>query len=334
MNLTNQQFRLATRPTGLPDRETWQLTEEPVADPADGELVVQVLYASLDPAMRTWLNEGESYVPPVDIGEVMRAIGVGRVIASTDPQFAEGDHVVGLVGVQRYAVVPTKGMVKVSEELAPLPSYLNALGMPGMTAYFGLLEIGRPHKGDTVVLSAAAGAVGSLAGQIAAIKGCRTVGVAGGPKKCRLVVDQYGFDAAIDYKAGAVGRELREHCPDGVDIYFDNVGGEVLEAALRNLARGARIVICGAVSQYNERSMNGPRNYMNLLVKRARMEGFVVFDYARRYPEATNEIAGWIAAGKLASREHIVEGLETFPEALLMLYRGENTGKLVLGVGG
>jgi NADPH-dependent curcumin reductase CurA len=203
-----------------------------------------------------------------------------------------------------------------------------------MTAYFGLLEIGRPREGDTVVVSAAAGAVGSLAGQIARIKGCRTVGVAGGAEKCRFVVEQYRFDAAIDYKAGGVSRNLREHCPDGVDVYFDNVGGEVLEAALRNLARGARIVLCGAVSQYNEASMSGPRNYMNLLVKRARMEGFVVFDYAKRYPEATNEIAGWIAAGKLASQEHIVEGLENFPETLLMLYRGENTGKLVLRVGG
>lgn len=332
MNLTNQQFRLATRPTGLPDRDTWELTEEPVPDPGEGAIVIQSLYISLDPAMRTWLNEGASYVPPVGVGEVMRALGVGRVIASRDPGFQEGDHVTGLLGVQRYAVLPAEGMVKVSEDLAPLPAYLNALGIPGMTAYFGLLDVGRPSAGDTVAVSAAAGAVGSLAGQIAKIKGCRAVGIAGGADKCRLLTEEYGFDAAIDYKQQDVAGELRRLCPDGLDIYFDNVGGEILEAALRNLARGARIVICGAVSQYNERSFSGPRNYMNLLVKRARMEGFVVFDFARRYAEAAREIGAWLGDGRLRSREHIVDGLEAFPEALLMLYRGENTGKLVLGL--
>jgi NADPH-dependent curcumin reductase len=332
MNLTNQQFRLASRPTGLPTRDTWELTEPPVADPAEGEIAVQVLYVSLDPAMRPWLNEGESYVPPVGIGEVMRAIGIGRVIASADPEFAEGDHVTGLFGVQRYAVLPAKGIAKVDDQQAPLSTYLNALGIPGMTAYFGLLEIGHPQVGETVVVSAAAGAVGSLAGQIAKAKGCRVVGIAGGPDKCRLLTDDYGFDGAIDYKAGSVAKALREQCPDGLGVFFDNVGGEILEAALRNLARGARIVICGAVSQYNERAMNGPRNYMNLLVKRARMEGFVVFDYASRYPEAVREIAAWLSDGRLKSYEHVVTGFETFPETLLMLYRGENTGKLVLAV--
>jgi hypothetical protein len=333
MNLTNQQFRLANRPTGLPDRDTWELTEEAVPDPGDGELVVEALYVSLDPAMRTWLNEGESYVPPVGVGEVMRALGVGQVIASRDASFEEGDHVTGLVGVQRYAVVPAKRVVKVDDSLVPLTCHLNALGIPGMTAYFGLLEIGHPNAGETVVVSAAAGAVGSLAGQIARIKGCRAIGIAGGEEKCRLLTGEYGFDAAIDYKTADVSRELRRLCPDGIDVFFDNVGGAILEAALRNLARGARIVICGAVSQYNERSMAGPRNYMNLLVKRARMEGFVIFDYADRYAEAGRELAGWIASGQLISREHVVAGLETFPETLLMLYRGENIGKLVLGVG-
>ena len=333
MNLTNQQFRFANRPTGLPSRDTWQLIEEPLQDPADGELAVEVLYISLDPAMRTWLNEGKSYVPPVELGEVMRALGVGRVIASRAPGFDAGDHVVGLLGVQRYAVVPAKGIVKVTDESAPLPSHLNALGIPGMTAYFGLLDVGRPVEGGTVVVSAAGGAVGSLVGQIAKIKGCRAVGIAGGADKCRTVVEEHGFDAAIDYKACDVAKALREHCPDGIGVYFDNVGGEILEAALRNLARGARIVICGAVAQYNQPDLTGPRNYMNLLVKRARMEGFVIFDYASRYPEATREIAGWINAGELKPREHIVDGFETFPETLLMLYRGENMGKLILGMG-
>lgn len=333
MNLTNQQFRLVKRPTGAPARDTWELTAEPVADPGDGEVAVEVLHVSLDPAMRGWLNEGESYVPPVGVGEVMRAIALGRVIASRDPGFEEGDHVVGLFGVQRYAVVPAEAVQKVDPKLAPLPSYLNALGMPGMTAYFGILDVGRPQEGQTVVVSAAAGAVGSLAGQIAMIKGCRAIGIAGGPDKCRRVTDEYGFDAAIDYKAGELSKQLRERCPDGIDVYFDNVGGEVLEAALSNLARGARVVLCGAVSQYNEGAMRGPRNYMALLVKRARMEGFVVFDYAERYAEAGRDMASWIEAGKLHSREHIVDGLEQFPEALLMLYRGANTGKLLLRVG-
>jgi NADPH-dependent curcumin reductase len=332
MIMTNQQFRLVNRPTGLPNRDTWQLTEEPVAEPGENEAVVEVLYVSLDPAMRGWLNEGESYVPPVGIGEVMRAVGVGRVTASRDPDFQEGDHVTGAVGMQRYALMPAGGVQKIDSELAPLTSYLNALGGPGMTAYFGLLEIGRPREGQTVVVSAAAGAVGSIAGQIAKIKGCRAVGIAGGAEKCRIVTEEFGFDAAIDYKTGDVGRHLRAECPDGIDVYFDNVGGPTLEAALSNLARGARVVLCGAISQYNEGAMRGPRNYMALLIKRARMEGFLVFDYADRYGETAREIAGWIKDGKLHTREHIVDGLEAFPEALLMLYDGTNMGKLMLRV--
>jgi hypothetical protein len=332
MNLTNQQFRLAQRPTGLPTRDTWELTEEAVKDPAEGEVAVEVLYASLDPAMRTWLNEGRSYVPPVEIGEVMRAFGVGRVIASGDPGFAIGDHVTGGFGIQRYAVAAVRGLVKLADDGLPLTSHLNALGIPGQTAYFGLLDIGRPAEGETVVVSAAAGAVGSLAGQIARIKGCRTVGIAGGPDKCAMLTERYGFDAAIDYKAQDTAKALRRHCPDGLDVYFDNVGGEILEAAFANLARGARIVICGAISQYNDGAMAGPRNYMNLLVKRARMEGFVIFDYAKRYGEALGEIAAWLDSGALTSHEHVVDDFETFPETLLMLYRGENTAKLVLGV--
>jgi NADPH-dependent curcumin reductase CurA len=331
MNLTNQQFRLASRPTGLPTQETWEMTEEPVRDPGEGEAAVQVLYTSVDPAMRVWLNEGDSYVPAVQIGEVMRAIGVGRVLASGDPQLAEGDHVTGIFGVQRYAVVPARSLTKLVDGV-PLPAYLNALGIPGMTAYFGLSEIGHPQEGETVVVSAAAGSVGSLVGQMARVMGCRAVGIAGGAEKCRLLTEEYGFDAAVDYKAGSVAAGLREHCPDGINVFFDNVGGEVLEAALRNLARGARVVLCGAISQYNEGAQQGPRNYMALLIRRARMEGFVVFDYANRYAEAAQEIAGWISSGQLTTREHILDGLESFPDSLLMLYRGENTGKLMLRV--
>jgi NADPH-dependent curcumin reductase CurA len=331
--LTNQQFRLATRPTGLPGPETWELTEEPVAEPEDGQVVVQVLYTSLDPAMRVWLNEGDSYVPAVQIGEVMRAIGVGRVITSAHPELKEGDHVSGIFGIQRYAVLPAGHLTRLRDDGVPLPAHLNALGIPGMTAYFGLLDIGRPQPGETVAVSAAAGSVGSLVGQIARIRGCRAVGIAGGAEKCRLLTEEYGFDAAVDYRAGGVAGALREHCPHGIDVFFDNVGGDVLEAALRNLARGARVVLCGAISQYNEGAQHGPRNYMALLIRRARMEGFVVFDYADRYAEAAAEIAGWMSSGALVTREHIVDGLETFPESLLMLYRGENTGKLMLRVG-
>jgi NADPH-dependent curcumin reductase CurA len=263
----------------------------------------------------------------------MRALGVGRVIASRHERVAEGDHVSGLFGIQRYAVVAGDSVQPVDPEAAPLPAYLNALGIPGMTAYFGLLEIGQPQEGQTVVVSAAAGAVGSLAGQIAKIKGCRAIGIAGGPEKCRIVTEQYGFDTAIDYRTANVRRELREQCPDGIDVFFDNVGGDVLEAALSNLARGARVVLCGAISQYNEGAMRGPRNYMALLIKRARMEGFVVFDFARRYSEAATEIASWLRAGRLHSRAHVVDGVEAFPASLVMLYNGENMGKLVLRVG-
>jgi NADPH-dependent curcumin reductase len=332
MALTNHQFRLAARPKGMPDRGNWDHTEEPVPDPGEGEVLVKVLYISLDPAMRGWMNEGRSYVPPVGIGEVMRAIAVGRVIATGHPDFAEGDHVTGLFGVQEYAVAPAGGLTAVDPALAPLPVHLNALGMPGMTAYFGLLDVGRPAPGQTVVVSAAAGAVGATVGQIAKIKGCRVVGIAGGPDKCRMLVDELGFDAAIDYKAGEVHAALREHCPDRVDVYFDNVGGDILDAVLRRLARGARVVICGAVSQYNEGVAKGPTNYMALLVNRASMTGFVVFDYAERYADAVREMSGWMAQGRLSSREDIVEGLDTFPETLLKLFRGENTGKLILQV--
>jgi NADPH-dependent curcumin reductase CurA len=333
MPQTNHQIRLAARPEGLPKRSDWDFTEEPVRDPGEGAVLVKVLYLSLDPAMRGWMNQARSYVPPVGIGEVMRALGIGRVVASGDPRFAEGDHVSATVGIQEYATLPGDGLVKVDPALAPLPVQLNAVGMPGLTAYFGLLEIGRPQPGETVVVSAAAGAVGATVGQIAKIKGCRAVGIAGGPEKCGLIVDEFGFDAAIDYKNEDVAAGLKEHCPDRIDVYFDNVGGDILDAALARLARGARIPLCGAISQYNSSGgMTGPRNYMSLLVSRASMTGFLVFDYADRYAEAARELGGWMAEGRLKSREQVVEGLETFPETLLMLFRGENDGKLVLKV--
>jgi NADPH-dependent curcumin reductase CurA len=333
MALINHQFRLAARPVGLPKRSDWKLTEETVPDPAPGEVLIKTLYLSLDPAMRGWMNEGRSYIEPVGIGEIMRAGGAGRVIASNNPQLAAGDHVIGLFGVQEYVISNGKGLTKVDPSLVPLPVYLGTLGMPGMTAYFGLLEVGALKSGDSVVVSGAAGAVGMVVGQIAKIKGCSAVGIAGGPEKCAYVVKELGFDACIDYKHEDVKKALREKSSKGIDVYFDNVGGEILDAALLNLARGARVVICGAISQYNSTSgVKGPSNYLSLLVNSARMEGFVVFNYATRYSEAAREMAGWMASGKLKSREDIVSGFETFPETLLRLFHGENTGKLVLKV--
>lgn len=332
-DIVNHQIRLAARPMGLPKPSDWQFTEEKVHEPAEGQLLVKVLYLSLDPAMRGWMNDAKSYIPPVGLGEVMRAGAIGKVIASKHPKFQVGDEVSGAFGVQEYALSDGKGLIKVSSKLAPLPVYLGTLGMPGMTAYFGILDVGELKDGDTVVVSGAAGAVGTVVGQIAKIKGCRVIGIAGGKDKCDWLVKDLGFDAAIDYKSEDVKKSLREHCPKGMDVYFDNVGGDILDAALTQLARGARIVICGAISQYNNTTpVKGPSNYLSLLVNRASMKGMVVFDYADRYADAAKEMAGWMMAGKLKSREDIVEGLNNFPDTLLKLFKGENTGKLVLKV--
>jgi NADPH-dependent curcumin reductase CurA len=331
--LQNRQFRLTSRPVGMVQRSDFDFVTTPAGEPGPGEVLVRVLYLSLDPAMRGWMNEGKSYIAPVGLGDVMRAGGLGRVVASSDASLAVGDTVVGMTGVQDYSIAKARELTKVDPRLAPLPRYLGALGMPGLTAYFGLLDIGQPKAGETVVVSAAAGAVGAVTGQIAKIKGCRAVGIAGGPDKCRYVVEELGFDAAIDYKNEDVRAALAQHCPKGIDIFFDNVGGDILDVVLSMLARRARVIICGAISQYNNReSIQGPRNYLSLLINHARMEGFVVFDYAVRYAEGAQALAGWALSGKLKAREHIVEGLETFPDTLQMLFRGENSGKLVIQV--
>ncbi|HJV50748.1 MAG TPA: NADP-dependent oxidoreductase [Noviherbaspirillum sp.] len=336
-NLTNQQVRLGARPVGMPKRSDWKFASEPVRDIADGEIVVKTLYLSLDPAMRGWMNEGKSYIRPVAIDEVMRAGGIGKVVASKSPRFAVGDYVSGGLGVQQYWVGPaddkSAALYKVDPKMASLPKYLNALGMPGMTAYFGLLEVGQPKAGETVVVSGAAGAVGQTVGQVAKHKGCRVVGIAGGKDKCDFVVNELGFDACIDYKNESVREGLKKHCPNGVDVYFDNVGGDILDDVLARLAMKARIVICGAISQYNNTTpVKGPANYLSLLVNRARMEGIVVFDYADRYQLGVAEMAKWMKEGTFKTREDIVEGLENFPEALLMLFEGKNFGKLILQV--
>lgn len=337
--LRNPQVRLARRPVGAPTRDNWQFITEPVQPPAEGGVLVKTLALSLDPAMRGWMNEGKSYIPPVGIGEVMRAGGIGKVVASQNPKFAPGDLVSGALGVQAYATfaadqLKRSGLVKIDTRLGTVTQWLNVLGMPGMTAYFGLLDVGQPRPGDTVVVSGAAGAVGQTVGQLARIKGCRVVGIAGGRAKCDWVVGELGFDACIDYKAGSVKAGLKEHCPKGVDVYFDNVGGDILDDVLTRIGRGARIVICGAISQYNNTTaVQGPRNYLSLLVNRARMEGMVVFDYADRYPQAIAELAGYLKDGRMKSREDVVRGgLDVFPDALTRLFTGENFGKLVLEV--
>ena len=332
MSAPNVQWRLAARPVGLPKPSDWEYVEEPAPDPGEGQLRVKLEYLSLDPAMRGWMNTVRSYVPPVGIGEVMRAGGLGRVVESRHPEYAVDDLVSGMFGVQRYAVADARGVRRADTSVAPAPVHLGVLGLTGLTAYFGLLDIGRPEPGQTVVVSGAAGAVGSVAGQIARIKGCRTVGIAGGPDKCAWLVDELGFDAAIDYKAGDLRAELRRHAPDGVDVYFDNVGGDILDEVLRVLARGARVVICGAISQYNaEQAPRGPANYMQLLVERASMTGFLVFDFAARYDEAIAQLADWLHAGHVRSREDIVRGsIEQFPDVFLRLFHGENIGKLIL----
>jgi NADPH-dependent curcumin reductase len=304
-----------------------------VPAPAAGEALVEVQYVSLDPAMRGWLNDAKSYVPPVAIGEVMRALGVGKVIASNDPALAVGDFVVGLTGIQAFAAAPAKTWTKIDASLVPLPRWLGVVGMPGMTAYFGLLDVGAAKAGETLVVSAAAGAVGAVVGQLGKILGMRVVGIAGGGDKCGYLVGELGFDAVIDYKNDDVRAKLREHAPQGIDVYFDNVGGEILDHALAQLRRKARVVICGAISQYNNSgAFVGPKNYMSLLVNRARMEGFVIFDYAARYPEAALALAKWHLEGKLKAKEDIVDGIDQFPEALCKLFRGENFGKLILKI--
>ena len=337
--LSNPQIRLAARPVGLPTRGDWSFSTEPVKPPAPGGLLVKTLALSLDPAMRGWMNEGKSYIAPVGIGEVMRAGGIGVVVESNHPGFAKGDLVSASLGVQAYCAigadeVKRSGLFKIDARLGTPNQWLNVLGMPGMTAYFGLLDVGQAKAGETVVVSGAAGAVGQTVGQLARIKGCRAIGIAGGPAKCEWVVQELGFDACVDYKTANPRDALKAACPKGVDVYFDNVGGEILDMVLARINRKARIVICGAISQYNnEGAVQGPKNYLSLLVNRARMEGMVVFDYTERFPQAVAELAGYLREGRMKSREDVVDGLQNFPEALLKLFTGANFGKLILRVG-
>lgn len=331
--MTNTQIKLISRPVGLPKASDFSIEKNEVPELEDGQILVKNLYISLDPAMRGWMSDAPSYLPPVKLGAVMRAGSVGKVVASKNEKFPVGTYLSGTGGVQEYVVTDGSWYYPIQPQL-PLPMYLSVLGMTGFTAYFGLLRVGEPKEGDTVLVSGGAGAVGSVVGQIAKIKGCRVIGIAGGEKKCSYMKDELGFDGVIDYKAEKLSTAIKRECPDGIDVYFDNVGGDTLNTTLRFINMKARIVICGAISQYNsETGPVGPANYLSILVNRAKMEGFIVFDYAKDYMSAAMEMGKWMAEGKLKTKEEVAEGIETFHENLLRLFSGEKSGKLVLKVG-
>jgi hypothetical protein len=334
MSDVNRCWRLAARPQGMIKDSDFTFREEPLPEIQDGEILVRNLYLSVDPTQRGWL-ERDSYMPAVPVGDVVRALGAGKVVKSRHPGFAEGEVVTGLVGWQDYVVLSDKSALPPGRVPpgVPVPLALSVFGLTGMTAYFGLLDVGKPKAGETVVVSGAAGATGSVVGQIAKAIGCRVVGIAGGPEKCAWIKDELGFDAAIDYKSEDVNARLRELCPDGIDVYFDNVGGDILDAALASLAMRGRVVICGAISDYNSfDQVTGPKNYLVLLMRRGRMEGFIVTDYLSRFGEAAQQLGAWLAAGKIKDRIDIVEGLENAPAALRRLFTGANTGKQLIKI--
>jgi NADPH-dependent curcumin reductase len=332
--LHNRQWVLVSRPQGMVDPSNFERREEDVGEPGDGQLLVRNLYLSLDPAMRGWMSDLPSYIPPVQIGEVMRGACVAEVVSSRHDGFAQGDLVFGVFGWQDYAVVDVDGLApvsKVPDGVSPADA-LSAFGWTSLTAYFGLEDVAKPQPGETVVVSGAAGATGSVVGQLAKLKGCRVIGIAGGPDKCTWLTE-LGFDGAIDYRSEDVSQRLKQLCPDGIDVFWDNVGGEILEAALNRLALHARVVFCGAISGYNDSTPPpGPRNYVNLLVRRARVEGFLVFDYLDQMPAALAELAPLVLSGKLRTREDIRDGLDSAPEALIDLFTGANIGKLLVRI--
>jgi len=335
MTAQNRRLVLAQRPTGLVDEHTVRLQTEPVPAIGDGEALVRVKFLSIDPTIRTWMNDVPGYLPPIGLGEAVRSGGVGEVVESRTAAYRPGQLVFGMTGWQDYAVIDAgERAMQVLPEGVPPQIAIGILGVTGMTAYFGLLDVGRLREGDTVVVSGAAGATGSTVGQIARIKGAgRVVGIAGGPRKCAYIVDELGFDEAIDYKNDDVAARLRTACPNGIDLYFDNVGGQILDDCLAHLAMRGRVVLCGAISGYNDTAPPpGPRNYLNLLIRRGRMEGFIILDYLERFGEAQLQMAGWLAEGRIKSSEHIVAGLEHCPDALNLLFSGGNTGKVIVAV--
>ena len=329
--MINIRYVLAARPSGAASEQHFRREELPVQQLEEGEVLIKVHYISLDPAMRGWMNAGTTYVKGVEIGAVMRAFGAGEVVLSKHPDYTIGQMVTGLLGVQHYAVEKGANLTTVNTAEVPLSWYLGLLGMPGLTAYFGLLDKANPKSGETVLVSGAAGMVGSLVGQIAKIKGCKVAGIAGGPEKCAYLLEDLGWDIAIDYKhtPDMVAR-LQETLPEGINVFFDNVGGDILNAALTHLARGCRIVICGAISQYNQSTPIGPSNYLKIVSARATLSGIIVFDYFGRANEAINDISTWVKEGKIKYREHIIPGIEQFPDSLNKLFTGEHQGKLLI----
>ncbi len=330
---TYRRLLLASRPRGLVEAANLRLDDSAaIPEPADGQALIRVRYSSIDPTIRTWMDDAPGYLPPIGLGEVVRGGGVGEVVASRSDRYQPGQLVFGMLGWQEYALADEgeAAMTVLPPGLDPTVA-IGVLGVTGMTAYFGLFDIGRPQAGDTVVVSGAAGATGSVVGQLARIEGAGTVvGIAGSAEKCAWLTDELGFDHAINYRDEEVGKRLRATCPRGIDVYFDNVGGEILDDCLAQLAMKARVVLCGAISQYNEDRPVGPRNYLNLIVKRARMEGFLILDYLDRFAEAQIRMAGWVMEGKIQHREHLVEGLEHAGEALNLLFSGGNTGKVIV----
>ena len=331
----NRRLVLAERPTGMVDDATVSLEEAEVPELGPGEALARVRYLSIDPTIRTWMDDAPGYLPPIGVGDVIRGSGVAEIVESNSERYQQGDLVFGMTGWQDYVVADEgERFYQALPAGVPPTTALGVLGITGVTAYFGLLDVGKLQEGDVVVVSAAAGSTGSSVGQIAKIKGAgKVVGIAGGPEKCSWIGKELGFDATIDYKGEDVSARLREECPDGIDIYFDNVGGEILDACLAQLALRGRVVLCGAIASYNDRGgRTGPANYRNLIIRRGRMEGFIILDYFDRLPAAQAELGGWLAEGKLKSVEHVVEGLERAPEALNLLFTGGNTGKVLVKV--
>ncbi len=331
--MKNTLVRLAKRPEAEIEEDTFEIEQTAARLPDDGEIQVAIEYISIDPTMRTWVADIESYVPPVAVGDVMRAGAVGDVTGSRHPEFKVGDKVHGMFGVQSIYTGPAERVTMLDTHVAPAQDYLGGLGGTGLAAYFGILKVGALAQGETVVVSAAAGAVGHLVVQIGKLKGARVVGIAGGTEKCRRVVEVFGADACIDYKSEDLSEKLKQFCPDGVDVYFDNVGGKTLETLIDHLAMRARIVISGAISKYNELdSVRGPRNYLNLIGKGARMEGLLNMHWVAEFDEARQELATWAHEGRIKFHNQIEHGLENFPTTLGMLFSGQNVGKLLLKV--
>lgn len=334
MKLMNTVVRLRARPDGMPKTEDFEICEEAVRSPDSGEILVETHYISISPSLRMQMNAGNSYLSPVPLGGILRARAVGEVVESRSSGFRKGDFVEGNFGPQRYYVGPTDAVMKIDPADTPIERYLGALGMSGLTAYFGLIEICRPQTGQALLVSAAGGSVGSIVGQIAKRLGCRVIGIAGGADKCAHIVKELNFDSCLDYRSRDFESMLGHVAPDGVDMFFDNVGGDVLDAALANLALGARVAICGAISAYNDiDAVCGPKNYLKLLEKRASMTGFNIYDFAPRHAEAQAILAGWIIDGTIKAEEHVEVGLTRFAEVIRMMFDGAHHGKLILKVG-